>query len=406
MFKRRSAQNTESKTGGFLKKQLLDIIEWEDDSQDTLVYKFPMQDNEIQNGGRLVVRESQVGIFMDKGVIADVFGPGTHRLTTDNLPILGNLKGWAYGFKSPFKSDVYFVNTKLFINQKWGTKNPIWFRDPEFGQFSIRAFGTFAFQIKDPAKFLREVSGTNRLYKVKQVQDQLISFVNSNFNNIVAKQGVAAIDLTSKIDIVEQAVNLSLKEEFSLFGLDIPTFTIESINFPEELEKAMTKRTQVATLGGIQSYAQLETLDIMRESVKNPGMNSMNQAGMGFGIGLNFGSTMANNIQMTHQNQNAPQPFPQQQQQYPQHQQPPVQETPPAPVIAPASQTQPTQDRAQDFTVCLNCNSKIAPDSAFCSMCGEKVNKPQPQANICKKCGNENTLEALFCNKCGNKLKG
>jgi len=403
LFNNRGSNNRGSfSTGrqeGFLRKQLLDIIEWEDNTQDTLLYKFPMQDNEIQNGGKLIVRESQAGVFMDKGVIADVFGPGTHHLTTENLPILGNLKGWAYGFKSPFKSDVYFVNTKLFVGQKWGTKKPIWIRDPEFGQFSVRSFGTFAFRVANPGDFVRNVSGTNQIYKVKNIQEQLSSFINSAFNNVIAKQRISVIDLAGNIDVAENAIHNNLADEFALLGLELSAFAIESINFPEKLEEAIMKRTEITALGGMQNYAQLETLSAMRESVKNPGMNSMSQTAMGLGMGLNFGNMFAQNLQGAYQNNTFTQP-PQQPQQPQQTQHLQQQPPQPQPVVAVPHPV------VEDMIVCSKCNAQIKSDSVFCSACGQKVEKPEPKVenNFCSKCGHNYEVGSKFCSKCGNPV--
>lgn len=373
----------------FAKKQFLDILKWDDNSTDTLLYKFPMQDDEIQNGGQLVVQEGQVAIFMDKGKIADVFGPGTYKLTTENLPILGDLKGWAFGFKSPFKAEVFFVNTKQFLNQKWGTPQPIWITDPKFEQIEVRAFGSFAFRIKDAVQFLREVTGTNKVYTADEIREQLRDFIVNNFAPIVASQGVTVAELSKNYNVISAAVMSAVTENFARLGLEMTAFTV-NISLPEELKEALAKRSAVNITGGMQNYAQIETLEAVKESVKNPGMNAMNQAGLGFGMGINMGNMMAVNMQRAFQNAPTPQP-PQQT----------VSTT-----LTPASSTKP----GEDIVECSNCHERLSASAMFCSKCGTKVIKPEPSSEpaqdykFCTKCGNKLPSIACFCSRCGNKL--
>lgn len=273
----------------FISKQFLDIIQWEDQTQDTILYKFPMQDNEIQNNGKLIVRPGQAAIFVNEGIIADIFTePNTYTLNTQTLPVIGDLKGWAYGFQSPFKADVYFINTKQLLDQKWGTSTPILIPDPKFEQVEIKAFGTFSFRITEPRQFLVEVTSTNRSYITEQIRDQLRSFIISNFVPVIVQQKVTVADLAANYKLIDQVMTDSVAAEFKNLGLTMTTFQILSITPQEEYLEMMRKRSGVNIMGGMQNYAQVETLEAMKESVQSPGVNAMNQAGIGLGIGLGW----------------------------------------------------------------------------------------------------------------------
>lgn len=356
---------------GFFRKQFLDILEWEDKGQSTLVWKYPMQDNEIQTGGKLVVRPGQSAVFVNEGKIADVFlEPGTYTLNTQTLPILTNLKSWAYGFKSPFKSDVYFISTRRFLDQRWGTPQPILMPDPKFEQVEIRAFGNFSFRVMDPAKLLSEVTSTNRVYTVEDIQGQLRSYLVTNFAPIVARQGITVAELVQNYQIIDEAVREAVNQRFESLGLEIVSFTIQNITLQEELLEALRKRSSVNILGSMDNYTQIQMTEAMKESVKNPGMNTMNQAGMGIGVGMAMGNMM-NKL-----GQQGSQP------------QAPVNPTPvPA---APASGK------------CSKCQAGIPAGALFCSQCGTK--QEAQQGKFCTQCGNQNAPDSKFCAKCGTQL--
>lgn len=331
----------------FIKKQFLDIIEWEDRSQNTIVYKFPTADNEIQNGGQLIVRPGQVAVFVDKGQIADVFEPGTHLLTTDNLPILSNLQSWSYGFKSPFKSDIYFVNTKQFINNKWGTQTPFWMNDTQFGQVEVRAHGAYIFQIQDPVSFINTVSSTNRIYTVEEIQNQLNQFILTHFTPIVASLQVTVSQLAMNYNIINDAMIDAIKQDFKSLGLVMNSFTVSSINFPQEINDALRKLTQMNIYAGanMQNYANVETLEIMKESAKNPSANAMNQAGMGMGMGMQLGQIMGQNLGNLKGNEKTNSPKEQ--------------------------NTSNTSSMPNRF--CTKCGNPLAPEALFCGQCGNKA---------------------------------
>ena len=258
------------------KAQFLDILEWLDDSTDTLAWRFPMRGQEIQNGGQLVVRESQEAVFVNEGQMADVFKPGTHRLTTQNLPILATLKGWKYGFESPFKSDVYFISTKLYNDLKWGTSNPIMMRDADFGMLRIRAFGIYSLK----------VVGTNGVYTVPDISEQLRKTIMSRFTDILGEAKIPALDLAAKYDEISDLVRQKLQEEFKTMGLELSKFFVENISLPEEVEAMMDKRTGVGMMAPVMgAYTQMQVADAIPLAAQNPG----GVAGMGMGVGLGFG---------------------------------------------------------------------------------------------------------------------
>jgi membrane protease subunit (stomatin/prohibitin family) len=268
------------------KAQFLDILEWLDDSNDTLAWRFPMRGQEIQNGGKLVVRESQEAVFVNEGQLADVFKPGTHNLTTQNLPILATLKGWKYGFESPFKSDVYFISTKLYNDLKWGTSNPIMMRDADFGMLRIRAFGIYSIKVVDSGTFLKQLVGTNGVYTVPDISEQLRKTIMSRFTDALGEAKIPALDLAAKYDEISDFVKAKLQDEFKSMGLELSKFFVENISLPEEVEAMMDKRTSVGMMAPVMgAYTQMQVADAIPLAAQNPG----GVAGMGMGVGLGFG---------------------------------------------------------------------------------------------------------------------
>jgi len=268
------------------KAQFLDILEWLDDSNDTLAWRFPMRGQEIQNGGQLVVRESQEAVFVNEGQLADVFKPGTHRLTTQNLPILATLKGWKYGFESPFKSDVYFISTKLYNDLKWGTSNPIMMRDADFGMLRIRAFGIYSIKVVDAGTFLKQLVGTNGVYTVPDIAEQLRKTIMSRFTDALGEAKIPALDLAAKYDEISDLVKQNLQEEFKTMGLELSKFFVENISLPEEVEAMMDKRTGVGMMAPVMgAYTQMQVADSIPLAAQNQG----GVAGLGMGMGVGFG---------------------------------------------------------------------------------------------------------------------
>lgn len=243
----------------YLKTQFLEIIQWEDDSRDTLAWRFPDQDKEIKNGAQLIVRESQVAQFVHLGQFADTFVPGKHTLNTQNIPILSTIMGWKFGFESPFKCDVYFVNTRLFTGNKWGTSNPIMLRDPDFGIVRVRAFGTYDFKVVEPKTFLREVSGTDHHFRLDEFQDAMRSRLVSAFTDALASSRIPVLDVASRYSEVGEALlpvlNPVLREKY---GLELGSFIIENVSVPPEVEQAIDKRSSMAAIGNLNDYVKLK----------------------------------------------------------------------------------------------------------------------------------------------------
>ncbi len=273
------------------KAQFLYILEWLDDSNDTLAWRFPMRGQEIQNGGQLVVRESQEAVFVNEGQLADVFKPGTHTLNTQNLPILATLKGWKYGFESPFKSDVYFISTRLFNDLKWGTSNPIMMRDAEFGMLRLRAFGIYSIKVADSATFLKTLVGTNGVYTLGDVTEQLRKSIMSRFTDVLGEAKIPALDLAAKYDELSDLVRQKLQDEFKTMGLELSKFFVENISLPEEVEAMLDKRTSVGMMAPVMgAYTQMQVADSSPLAAQNPG--GLAGMGMGLGVGVGMGNMM------------------------------------------------------------------------------------------------------------------
>lgn len=240
-------------------KQLIEIIEWTDDSRDTLSYRWPDEDKEIKNGAQLIVRESQQVQFVSEGQFADLFGPGRHQLTTQNIPILSTLRGWKYGFNSPFKCDVYYINTRLFTGNKWGTSNPVMMRDKDFGVVRLRAFGTYDFRIVQPAKFLKEVAGTDQNFRLDEFADTMRSRIVSIFSEALAKAQVPVLDVAQRYtemgDALLQLINPAVSEKY---GLEITSFLLENVSVPPEVEQAIDKRSSMSAIGNLNDYVKYQ----------------------------------------------------------------------------------------------------------------------------------------------------
>ncbi len=243
----------------FLSKQFIDIIEWVDDSRDTLSFRFPDQDKEIKRGAQLIVRESQVAQFVYLGQFGDTFGPGKHELVTDNIPILSDLKGWKYGFESPFKADVYYVVTRLFTGNKWGTANPVMMRDKDFGIVRMRAYGTFDFQVVDPKLFLKEVAGTDDHFRLDEFNDTMRSRIVSVFSEALAKANVPVLDVAQRYSELGEALLPIINPAVATkYGLEIKSFIVENVSLPPEVEQAIDKRGAMAAVGNLNDYVKFQ----------------------------------------------------------------------------------------------------------------------------------------------------
>jgi len=269
-----------------LKGELIDIIEWLDDSRDTIVWRFPRYENEIKMGAKLVVRESQTAVFVNEGQIADVYTPGTYTLTTQNMPILSTLKGWKYGFESPWKAEVYFVNTRQFTDMKWGTQNPVIVRDPEFGAVRLRAFGAFAMRVVDARRLLTELVGTDPQFRTEEVQEYLRQLVVGHLGSALATANVPLLDLAAKQLQIGNTLSAVLTDELAPSGIAIPKFIIENISVPPEVEAALDKRTSIGVVGNLDQYTKFQTANAIEDAANNQGGAGES---FGFGIGMAAG---------------------------------------------------------------------------------------------------------------------
>ena len=349
--------------GNLVKSQLIDVIEWTDNTSNTMVYKYDMGGKEIMMGAQLTVRESQVAIFVNEGELADTYGPGRYELTTANMPVMTKLQSWKFGFNSPFKADVYFVNTKQFLDRKWGTANPVMMRDAEFGMIRIRAFGVYSFKVNDPVVFLREVFGTKKVTTAEDIEGQIKRTLVSGLSDAIAESKIPALDLAANYDELSNYALQAINPKILPLGVTLTSFVIENISLPEEVEKSMDKRTSMGVLGDMNKYTQDQAAEALREAASTP--NSSAGAGMGMGAGLAMGQMFANAFN-------------------PQNQQP-VQQ------VAPAAKG----------SFCPECGNPVAAGAKFCANCGAKQ---QNAAAVCPGCGQPTTPGAKFCMNCGQKL--
>jgi membrane protease subunit (stomatin/prohibitin family) len=325
--------------GQFFAKQFIDVIQWNEPEDGVLAYRYPMQDMEIQNGGQLTVRESQVAVFVDQGKIADVFGPGLHTLNTRNLPILTDLKNWAKEFESPFKSDVYFFSTRLQIDQKWGTANPITIRDKEFGAVRLRAYGIYSWRIADPRLFFTAVSGTRETYYTSEVEGQLRGMIVAAMTDAFANSDVSFLDMASHQEKLADVIATRIAPGFATLGIELQQFLVENVSLPEELQEIMDRRIGVNMAGDLTRYTQFAGAQALQTAAANPGGTA------GLGVGLGAGIAMAQSLGQT---QGLSQiPIPSQGQVHPAS-------------AAPVS--------AAKF--CSGCGRETAPGARFCANCG------------------------------------
>jgi len=273
--------------GDFISKQFIRVIQWSETEDGVLAYRYPMQDMEIENGGQLTVRETQMAAFINEGRIADVFGPGLYTLNTRNLPILTDLLNWSKDFESPFKSDVYFFSARLQMDQKWGTGTPVTIRDKEFGAVRVRAYGTYAYKIADPRVFFTKVSGTRDVYFSADLEDQLRAMVVERMAGAFAESNVSFLDMAQNQSALAGKIAEAMKPGFANLGLEMSQFVVESVSLPEELQKVMDQRIGMSMAGDIGRLTQFETAESLEEAAQNPG------GAAGMGVGLGAGAAMA-----------------------------------------------------------------------------------------------------------------
>ena len=275
----------------FLSGEFIEVIAWTSDSRDTMVWRFETRGNAIKYGAKLTVREGQAAVFIHEGQLADVFGPGLWQLETNNLPVLTRLQHWDHGFQSPFKSEIYFVNTTRFNDLKWGTRNPIIARDPEFGPVRIRAFGTYSMRITDPAKFMTEIVGTDGDFTTDEISDHLRNVIVQEVSRVLAGSGIPVLDMAANTADLGKIIATATTPTVAEYGLTLPEFYVENISLPEEVEKMLDKRTSMGIVGDLSRFQQYAMGEAVMRGADAPGGGGM-AAGMGAGLGAAMGASM------------------------------------------------------------------------------------------------------------------
>lgn len=287
-----------------LRGEFVDIIEWLDDSNNTIVYRFERYQNEIKNGAKLTVREGQVAVFINEGQIADVFQPGMYSLTTENLPVLSTLKGWKHGFNSPFKAEVYFVSTRSLTAQKWGTKNPITLSDQRFGMLELRAFGTYVIKVNDAALFIKEIVGTDGHFTTEEISEQLKSMIVTRFTDAAGEAGFPIEAFAGNINELSEYVSTIITPEFAQYGLELPKFLVENVSMPEEIKKEIFELSRLNAID-LNKLAQMKAAKAMEAAANNPSGTA--GAGMGMGMGFAMANQMGQTFAAGQQQQSQPQ---------------------------------------------------------------------------------------------------
>ena len=274
----------------FIKKQFIDILQWTEESDGTLAWRFPMQEMEIQNGASLTVRDSQLALFVNEGTVADMFTPGMYKLTTQTLPVLTYLKNWDKLFESPFKSDLYFFSTRTQLDQKWGTPNPITIRDKEFGIVRMRAFGIYSYHLSDAKTFYQKISGTRDTYTREDLEGQLRNSLVAGMTDLFGESGVSFVDMAGNQDEFGQAMMFKMKPMFAEFGLTLDSLVVQNVSLPEELQKILDQKIGMNMIGDMGRFTQYQVANAIPEAAKNEG--GMAGMGVGMGAGLGFGQVM------------------------------------------------------------------------------------------------------------------
>lgn len=323
--------------------EFIDVIEWTDDnSEDILVYRFPTHNKEIQMGSSLIVRESQMAVFVYKGKIADVYSPGHYKLTTESMPIMSTLQHWTHAFNTPFKSEVYFFNTRQFTDVKWGTPNPITLRDPEFGMLRIRAFGNYSMKVDDPVRMMKEVSGTDQEFRVIKIEDQLRAAIVSRFTDFIAESKIPFLDYAANLNEFSTALKPAVQPLFNDFGLSLENFFVINVSVPPEVEKVLDQRAGMVAAGNLEDYTKFQAANSISDFAKSGGDGgSLAGAGVGAGVGMAMGNAMAGAL--SGQQGGA------------------------------AGQGQAANQAPKVMIRCLECSSLNEEAAKFCSECGNKL---------------------------------
>lgn len=343
--------------------QFIEVIEWLDNTGDTMVYRFPVAGQEIKNGAQLIVRESQAAVFVFEGQVADVFTPGKYEIDGGNTPILSKLGAWKYGFNSPFKSEVYFVNTKQFTDMKWGTSNPIMLRDSDFGIVQLRAFGAYSMRVANPGEFIKEIAGTNATFSTDDIEGQLKRAIVTEFSDALGELKIPALDLASQYKEIGDKIRGFINIDFGGYGLEVTKFYVENVSVPEAVQEAINKRAAMGAIGNVDQYMKFQAADAMRDAAQNEGGG----AGLGATLGAGFaiGGQMANAFGGVQQGGGG------------------------GGAVQVSAATTP----------CPNCGKANSAGVKFCSDCGGKMEVAQVP---CVKCAANLREGAKFCSECGS----
>lgn len=369
---------------GFFKKNLLKVIEWKDNSKNIVVYRFPVEDRyEIMTGSTLVVRESQVAVFVHKGEIADVFYPGTYKLDTSNLPFITKILSLPTGFESPIKAEVYYINTKLFTAQKWGTQNPIVLRDKEFGAVRVRGYGVYAFRVIEPKAFMKEMFGTNGLFTVDDVNEHIRPIIIQAITDSVAESKMSILDLAANYKEFGETVVENSDKDFGHLGLKLERLIVENLSLPEDVEKSIDERSKLGIIDDkLDTYTHYQMASSIRDAAKNPNGNNLAALGVGLGAAGAMKKVVKDSLDVTTEKKSKTKQC----------------------VKCGATITEKSKHcsecGAPQGATCPNCGEAVTARAKFCANCGQKLGSSK---KVCPNCGEEMKSSAKFCPNCGEK---
>lgn len=369
---------------GFIKKNLLKVIEWKDDTKDTVVYRFQIPDRyAIMNGSTLVVRESQVAMFVYKGKVADVFEPGTYKLATENIPFISKILALPTAFELPVQAEVYFVNTKQFTGQKWGTQNPIAMRDKDFGMVRLRGYGIYSFRVTDAKKFMNEMFGTNALYTTADVAEQIRPMVIQSITDTIAESKISLLDLAANYKEFGESVLKTSEGEFGNYGLKLEKLVVENLSLPEEVEKALDERSKLGIMEDkMGTYTQYQAATALRDAANNPNGNNLAGLGVGLGVAGTMGQVFGNALNTENKTKAK------------------TKECIKCGAEIPEKAKHCPECGAAQMPKCPKCGELVSVKSKFCPNCGEKL---ATSKKVCADCGEELKANAKFCPNCGKK---
>lgn len=373
---------------GFMKNEFIEVVEWVDNTQNTILWKFPIDGKQqIKNEAQLIVRQSQIAVFVYEGQIADIYVPGKYSLTTETMPIVTSFHNWKYGFNSPFKTDIYFINSKEFLGQKWGTSSPISIRDKDFFAVNVGARGQYSFKISNPQKFLETVAGTNEYYSVQKVEDNLKGIIITGVKDAIAESGIPALDLSSQLTEISCLCKEELLSPFDRMGFELTEFRVEHFHLPQKIQDAIDRKGEMSIIGDVNQYAAFQAADAIKDAAQNEGMGGMGVSmGVGAAVGNIMGKTMGENFQEINKKE--------------------IQQT--KEKICPNCNTPNLESKkfcgncGSSFgKKCISCGADLPLNMKFCGECGASQ---EPKKRICQNCGAEVANNMRFCGTCGNSM--